>query len=79
MPTRSKTTEVQEVVHPGAILDQVLKEREMTQKDLSDAIGKSTPVINDIIKQKKMDGVTNGNVTLKKVTILFAPSTFAAS
>ena len=53
MPTRSKTTEVQEVVHPGAILDQVLKEREMSQKDLSDAIGKSTPVINDIIKQRR--------------------------
>ena len=53
MPTRSKTTEVQEVVHPGAILDQVLKEREMTQKDLSDAIGKSTPVINDIIKRRR--------------------------
>ena len=53
MSTRSKTTEVQEVVHPGAILDQVLKEREMSQKDLSDAIGKSTPVINDIIKQRR--------------------------
>lgn len=53
MRTRSKITEVQEVVHPGAILDQVLKEREMSQKDLSDAIGKSTPVINDIIKRRR--------------------------
>ena len=53
MPTRSKKTEAHEIVHPGEILEQVLQEREMTQKDLSDAIGKSTPVINDIIKQRR--------------------------
>ena len=51
MPIRSKTVKANEVEHPGVILDKVLKERGISQKDLSDAIGKSTPVINDIIKK----------------------------
>lgn len=53
MPNHSKPAHNTEVVHPGVILDQVLKERGMSQKDLSDAIGKSTPVINDIIKRRR--------------------------
>ena len=53
MPNRSKTVNTNEVEHPGVILKKVLKEREMTQRDLSDAIGKSTPVINDIIKERR--------------------------
>lgn len=53
MPSRSKTVKANEVEHPGVILDKVLKERGIKQKDLSDAIGKSTPVINDIIKKRR--------------------------
>lgn len=53
MPIRSKTVKTNEVEHPGVILDNVLKERGISQKDLSDAIGKSTPVINDIIKCRR--------------------------
>ena len=40
-------------VHPGLILYQALNEMSITQKELSDAIGKSAPVINDIIKGKR--------------------------
>ena len=53
MPNRSTTVKANEVEHPGVILDNVLKERGISQKDLSDAIGKSTPVINDIIKKRR--------------------------
>ncbi len=53
MPIRSKTVKANEVEHPGVILDKVLKERGISQKDLSDAIGKSTPVVNDIIKKRR--------------------------
>lgn len=53
MPIRSKTDKANEVEHPGVILDKVLKERGISQKDLSDAIGKSTPVVNDIIKRRR--------------------------
>ena len=53
MPNRSRTVKANEVEHPGVILDNVLKERGISQKDLSDAIGKSTPVINDIIKKRR--------------------------
>lgn len=41
------------VVHPGRILCQALNEMGISQKELSDAIGKSAPVINDIIKGKR--------------------------
>lgn len=53
MPSRSKTVKADEVEHPGVILDKVLKERGISQRELSDAIGKSTPVINDIIKRRR--------------------------
>lgn len=53
MPSLSKTVKANEVEHPGVILDNVLKERGISQKDLSDAIGKSTPVVNDIIKKRR--------------------------
>lgn len=53
MPVRSNTLKADEVEHPGVILGKVLKERGITQKDLSDAIGKSTPVVNDIIKRRR--------------------------
>lgn len=53
MPSRSKTVKADEVEHPGVILDKVLKERGISQRELSDAIGKSTPVINDIIKKRR--------------------------
>lgn len=42
-----------DVVHPGVILEQELKESGLSQKDLSDAIGKSAPVISDIIKGRR--------------------------
>ena len=57
MPSCSKTVKANEVEHPGVILDNVLKERGISQKDLSDAIGKSTPVINDIIKPEIRAGM----------------------
>lgn len=53
MPNRPTTVETNEVEHPGVILDKVLKERGIKQKELSEAIGKSTPVINDIIKRRR--------------------------
>lgn len=53
MPNRSNTTKKDEVVHPGVILRQVLDEHEISQKDLSEAIGKSTPVINDILQRRR--------------------------
>lgn len=53
MPNRSNPEDFNEVVHPGFILRQVLDERSIKQKDLSDAIGKSTPVINDILQSRR--------------------------
>lgn len=41
------------VSHPGEILRCELEFRGMSQKDLSEATGKATPVINDIIKGKR--------------------------
>ena len=41
------------VSHPGEILRCELEIRGMSQKDLSEATGKATPVINDIIKGKR--------------------------
>lgn len=46
-------TELDNAIHPGQILNQALKELGISQKELSDAIGKSTPVVNDIIKGKR--------------------------
>lgn len=40
-------------VHPGIILKEALDNCGMSQKELADAVGKSTPVINDIIKGKR--------------------------
>lgn len=40
-------------VHPGLILNQALNEMGISQKELSNTIGKSAPVINDIIKGKR--------------------------
>ncbi len=45
--------ESENIVHPGLILDHALKELGISQKELSDALGKSTPFINDIIKGKR--------------------------
>lgn len=42
-----------DAVHPGYILDSKLDEYGMSQKELALLIGKSTPVINDIIKGKR--------------------------
>ena len=53
MPNRSNPADFNEVVHPGVILRQVLDERSIKQKDLSDSIGKSTPVINDILQRRR--------------------------
>lgn len=39
--------------HPGEILKCELEARGMSQKDLSEAIGKATPIINDIIKGRR--------------------------
>jgi len=41
------------VSHPGEILRCELEARNMSQKDLSEAMGKAAPVINDIIKGKR--------------------------
>lgn len=53
MPSRSRLINKDEVVHPGVILRQMLDEHELTQRDLSEAIGKSTPVINDILQRRR--------------------------
>ena len=53
MPNRSNSVMREDIVHPGTILKKVLEERKISQKDLSDAIGKSTPVINDILQARR--------------------------
>ena len=53
MPKQSKSFDGSIVVHPGAILDKVLKDGLISQKEVADAVGKSTPVINDIIKGRR--------------------------
>lgn len=40
-------------IHPGHVLASELKNSGISQKELSEIIGKSTPVINDIIKGKR--------------------------
>lgn len=40
-------------VHPGKILQSVLEDYDMSQKELAVAIGKPSPIINDIIKGKR--------------------------
>ena len=40
-------------VHPGKILQSVLEDYEMSQKELAIAIGKPSPIVNDIIKGKR--------------------------
>ncbi len=40
-------------IHPGVMLENLLASKEMSQKDLSIAIGKPSPMVNDIIKQKR--------------------------
>lgn len=39
--------------HPGEVLSAILKQKGISQKELSEAIGKATPVISDIIKGKR--------------------------
>lgn len=39
--------------HPGEILKGLLDNHEMSQRDLAAAIGKTTPVVNDIISRKR--------------------------
>ena len=40
-------------IHPGAVLDQELKDRGIAQKDFASTIGMPSPVLNAIIKQKR--------------------------
>ena len=40
-------------VHPGEILQSVLEDYGMSQKELAVAIGKPSPIINDIIRKKR--------------------------
>jgi HTH-type transcriptional regulator/antitoxin HigA len=40
-------------VHPGKILQSVLEDYDMSQKELAIAIGKPSPIVNDIIKGKR--------------------------
>lgn len=40
-------------VHPGEILQSVLEDYAMSQKELAVAIGKPSPIVNDIIKGKR--------------------------
>ena len=39
--------------HPGEVLLAILKQKGLSQKELSEAIGKATPVVSDIIKGKR--------------------------
>lgn len=52
--------------HPGEVLSAILKQKGISQKELSEAIGKATPVISDIIKGKR-------NVNAE-IALLFAAS-----
>ena len=47
------TSYSEKIAHPGEMLQCELIQRRMSQKDLSEIIGKTTPVINDIIKGKR--------------------------
>lgn len=40
-------------IHPGAVLDQELKDRGIAQKDFASTIGMPSPVLNAIIKEKR--------------------------
>ena len=40
-------------VHPGKILQSVLEDYGLSQKELAIAIGKPSPIVNDIIKGKR--------------------------
>lgn len=40
-------------VHPGELIRDELKERDMTQKQLAEIIGMPAPVLNDIIKGRR--------------------------
>ena len=40
-------------VHPGKILQSVLEDYDLSQKELAVAIGKPSPIVNDIIKGKR--------------------------
>lgn len=40
-------------IHPGAVLDQELKDRGLAQKDFASTIGMPSPVLNAIIKEKR--------------------------
>ena len=40
--------------HPGEILKDILLGHGMSQKELAAAIGKTTPVVNDILSKKEI-------------------------
>ena len=53
MNDEKKFAMVSSSVHPGEILQSVLEDYGMSQKDLAVAIGKPSPIVNDIIKRKR--------------------------
>lgn len=50
---KRKLTDSISAVHPGEILKNLLVSKEMSQKELAAAIGKSTPVVNDLLSGKR--------------------------
>lgn len=49
----NKMAKIEDVVHPGVILRGLLECADMSQKELAAAIGKTTPVVNDILSGKR--------------------------
>lgn len=59
--------------HPGELLKDELKERNMTQKELSRLINQPAPVLNDIIKGKRS---INAEMAVLLETVLEIPSNY---
>ena len=51
--TRTRRIESDLLVHPGELLAEELEVREMTQRELAEAMGRPVQVINEIVRGKK--------------------------
>jgi addiction module HigA family antidote len=57
--------------HPGMILQDEMKERQLTQKQLSDLLGVSQPLLSEIINQKRRISI---EMALKLESVLETPA-----
>lgn len=51
--TRTRRIESDLLVHPGELLAEELQVRQMTQRELAEAMGRPVQVINEIVRGKK--------------------------